>query len=142
MYGTYLDKAESVSFKINAKSQPKMTTSIFSSLNEEKPKGSSSENVQKEVSGEYCKPTIRNDFYFTIYTIYLRWTGLRRLIFTTKPYPHLFFLLQLYCKYWSTAWYIRDNEALATLSKKISVRIQVGLHYILQFKGVIWGIVY
>lgn len=55
-----------------------MTTSIFSSLNEDKPKGSSSENVQKEVSGEYCKPAIiRNDFYFTIY---LRWTGLRPLI--------------------------------------------------------------
>lgn len=49
---TNLDKAESVSFKINTKSQPKITTSIFSSLNEEKPKGSSSENVQKEVSVE------------------------------------------------------------------------------------------
>lgn len=47
---TYLDKADSVSFKINTKSQPKITTSIFSSLNEEKPKASSSENVQKEVS--------------------------------------------------------------------------------------------
>lgn len=52
---TKQDKAESVSFKITAKSHPKMTTSIFSSLNEEKPKGSSSENVQKE---EEARPSM------------------------------------------------------------------------------------
>lgn len=52
---TKQDKAETVSFKISAKPQPKMTTSIFSSLNEEKPKGSSSENTQKE---EETRPSL------------------------------------------------------------------------------------
>lgn len=52
---TKQDKADSVSFKINTKSQPKITTSIFSSLNEEKPKASSSENVQKE---EEARPSM------------------------------------------------------------------------------------
>jgi hypothetical protein len=38
-----------VSFTINKKSQPKLTTSIFSCLNEDKPQTLSSEPVEKEV---------------------------------------------------------------------------------------------
>lgn len=72
LYGIYLDKVESVLFKINVKFQLKMIIFIFFFLNEEKFKGFFLENVQKEVSGEYCKLIIRNDFYFIIYIIYLR----------------------------------------------------------------------
>lgn len=58
------------------------------------------------------------------------WTGFRQLIFATKPNPHLFFLIQLYGKYWSMARNICDNEALANFTKISRMQIKVGSQFV------------
>lgn len=73
----------------------------------------------------YCKPTIILDDFFSQFTRDELVCGnyFCNQVLSTP----VFFLLQLFGKYWSAAKNIRDNEALVNLAKISCTQIIVGL---------------